>query len=228
MYLAGVPCHVVQRGNNRDACFFGHDDYRVYLDVLRDACLRYQVKVHAYVLMTNHVHLLLTPQTSEGISRVMQSIGRRYVQYVNKTYRRCGTLWESRHKASLVDAEQYLLACYRYIELNPVAAEMVAHPGAYRWSSYGRNAWGQGNDLVCSHEIYDALGASPAETQQRYRELFSSELSRKTAHEIRVAASFSMPLGNERFKKQIESVLGRPLGHVKRGRPAAKVTPKRK
>lgn len=119
MYLAGVPCHVVQRGNNRDACFFADDDYRFYLDVLRGACCRYDVDVHAYVLMTNHVHLLLTPRAVEGVSRVMQSLGRRYVQYVNRAHRRCGTLWESRHKASLVDAEPYLLACYRYVELNP-------------------------------------------------------------------------------------------------------------
>ena len=132
MYLAGVPCHVVQRGNNRAACFFTDDDYAFYREVLADASRRYRVHVHAYVLMTNHVHLLLSPQTVDGVSRVMQSVGRRYVQYVNKRYRRCGTLWESRHKASLVDAERYLLACYRYIELNPVTASMVPHPGDYR------------------------------------------------------------------------------------------------
>jgi len=140
MYLAGVPCHVVQRGNNRDACFFTDDDYQLYRETLRDACRSYRVDVHAYVLMTNHVHLLMTPQTIEGISRVMQSLGRRYVQYVNRSYQRVGTLWESRHKASLVDAKNYLLACYRYIELNPVAAGMVEHPGDYRWSSFTCNA----------------------------------------------------------------------------------------
>jgi putative transposase len=227
MYLPDIPCHVVQRGNNRGACFFADGDYRFYLDVFGDACLRYKVKAHAYVLMTNHVHLLLTPQTPEGISRVMQSIGRRYVQYVNQTYRRCGTLWEGRHKASLVDAEQYLLVCYRYIELNPVAANMVAQPDDYRWSSYGRNAWGQQDDLVSPHEIYAALGGSPPVTQRRYRELFSSRLSSKTVHEIRTAASFSMPLGNERFKQQIESALGRPVGQASRGRPAVKAKPQR-
>ena len=135
MYLPSVPCHVIQRGNNREASFFAHQDYLFYLNCLGEACNRYNVAVHAYVLMTNHVHLLMTPDDREGISRVMQSIGRRYVQYINKEYQRCGTLWESRHKASLVDAEQYLLTCYRYIELNPVVANMVKHPGVYAWSS---------------------------------------------------------------------------------------------
>lgn len=132
MYLADVPAHVIQRGNNREACFYAEQDYLFYLDCLQNACERYQVAVHAYVLMTNHVHLLMTPATQEGISRVMQSLGRRYVQYINYEYRRTGTLWESRHKASLVDAENYLLTCYRYIELNPVRANMVNHPGDYR------------------------------------------------------------------------------------------------
>lgn len=125
MYMAGMPCHVVQRGINRDATFYSDDDYLFYLTCLDDGMKRYRVAVHAFVLMTNHVHLLMTPNDNEGISRLMQSIGRRYVQYVNKTYRRTGTLWESRHKASLVQEEQYLLKCYRYIELNPVRAEIV-------------------------------------------------------------------------------------------------------
>lgn len=105
MYLPGMPCHVIQRGNNRDACFYAEQDYQFYLECLLDACRRYHVAVHAYVLMTNHVHLLMTPEDSEGISRVMQSVGRRYVQYINFEYQRSGTLWEGRHKASLVEAE---------------------------------------------------------------------------------------------------------------------------
>ena len=220
MYLADVPCHVIQRGNNRNACFFSDDDYLFYRDVLRDACQRYCVQAHAYILMTNHVHLLLTPQSPEGISRVMQSVGRRYVQFINKTHRRCGTLWESRHKASLVDAERYLLACYRYIELNPVAANMVGHPGECRWSSFQHNAWGRLDDLVRPHAVYNALDANPLLGQQRYRELFSCQLPQETVHNIRVASDFSMPLGNERFKKQIESALGQSIGQAKRGRPS--------
>jgi len=221
MYLAGVPCHVVQRGNNRGACFFTDDDYRLYLDVLVDACRRYQVDTHAYVLMTNHVHLLMTPRTVEGVSRVMQSLGRRYVQYVNRTYRRCGTLWESRHKASLVDAEQYLFACHRYIEWNPVAAGMVNHPGDYRWSSFACNAWGRRDGLVCPHALYLALAENESSRESRYRELFASQLSKEQLHEIRTALDFSMPLGNDRFREQIERALGRSVGQAKRGRPFA-------
>jgi putative transposase len=181
--------------------------------------------VHAYVLMTNHVHLLLTPQTVDGVSRVMQSLGRRYVQHVNKTYRRSGTLWESRHKASLVEAERYLLACCRYIELNPVAAGMVKHPGDYRWSSYLGNAWGERDDLVSPHALYLALGEDASTRQLRYRELFANHLSREMVHEIRTALIFSMPLGNDRFRQQIERALGRSIGQAKRGRPFAPPAP---
>ena len=225
MYLAGVPCHVVQRGNNRDACFFADDDYRFYREALGDACRRYRVDVHAYVLMTNHVHLLMTPQTSEGVSRVMQSLGRRYVQYVNRTYRRCGTLWESRHKASLVDAEEYLLVCYRYIELNPVAAGMVSHPGDYRWSSFACNAWGERDDLLSPHPLYLALAECPSSRQSCYRDLFASHLSVELVHEIRTALDFSMPLGNDRFRQQIEGALGRTIGQAGRGRPLTRSIP---
>lgn len=219
MYLAGVPCHVVQRGNNRNACFFADDDYRFYLLALDHACRRYQVDVHAYVLMTNHVHLLLTPHNVEGVSRVMQSLGRRYVQYVNKTYRRRGTLWEGRHKASLVDAERYLLACYRYIELNPVVAGMVDSPGKYRWSSFGRNAWGKRDACVRPHPLYRALGENGPSRRSSYRALFGGELASEVTNEIRTALDFSMPLGNDRFKQQIERVLGRSVGQARRGRP---------
>lgn len=222
MYLAGVPCHVMQRGNNREACFFTDDNYAFYLDVLADACRRYRVHVHAYVLMTNHVHLLLTPQTVDGVSRVMQSVGRRYVQYVNRTYRRSGTLWESRHKASLVDAERYLLVCHRYIELNPVAAGMVKHPGDYRWSSYAANALGKRDDLVSPHALYLALSEDALSRQLRYRELFASRLPKGLVQQIQMASQFSMPLGNDRFRQQIERALGRSIGQAKRGRPFAR------
>ena len=219
MYLPGVPCHIIQRGNNREACFFSEQDYHFYLECLGDACIRYGVVVHAYALMTNHVHALMTPKTKDGISRVMQSVGRRYVQYVNKAYQRCGTLWESRHKASLIDAEPYLLSCYRYIELNPVAAGMVQHPGEYPWSSYHRNAYGKANDLLVPHRLYKGLGRTQEEQLENYRYLFSTTLNKEEIHAIRTAVRFSMPLGDNRFKAQIEKTLGRRIGHSKRGRP---------
>ncbi len=204
MYMAGVPCHVIQRGNNRATCFFTTQDYRFYLECLGDAAERYRVAVHAYVLMTNHVHLLMTPSDAQGISRVMQSLGRRYVQYVNRVYRRCGTLWESRHKASVVDAERYLLACYRYIELNPVRANMVRHPREYPWSSFRCNAMGDGGAIISPHFLYQALGASDETRRVAYEALFESQLDPVTVQDIRVAASASTPLGDCRFTENVD------------------------
>jgi len=140
--LPDVPLHIVQRGNNRQPTFFSEDDYVFYLACLRESAERHSCDVHAYVLMTNHVHLLVTPYQPDGASRLMQSVGRRYVQYVNYTYRRTGTLWEGRFKASLVESESYLLTCYRYIELNPVRARMVEDPTEYRWSLTDRGRTG--------------------------------------------------------------------------------------
>jgi len=219
MYLPDIPCHIIQRGNNRNACFFSEPDYHFYLACLGDACERYHVSIHAYVLMTNHVHILMTPKNHEGISKVMQSVGRRYVQYINKNYKRCGTLWEGRHKASPVAAESYLLACYRYIELNPVAAAMVQHPDEYPWSSYCHNAHGKTNALLTPHALYEGLGKTAEQQQENYRNLFSISLEKEYIRAIRNAARFSMPLGDDRFKAQIEKALGRRLGYSKRGRP---------
>ena len=199
MYLPDIPCHIIQRGNNRNACFFSEPDYHFYLACLGDACERYRVSIHAYVLMTNHVHMLMTPKNHEGISKVIQSVGRRYVQYINKSYKRCGTLWEGRHKASLVAAESYLLACYRYIELNPVAAAMVLHPDEYPWSSYCHNANGKTNALLTPHTLYESLGKTAEQQQENYRNLFSISLEKEYIRAIRNAARFSMPLGDDRF-----------------------------
>ncbi len=139
--LPGVPQHVIQRGNNRQVTFFDNMDYRKYLDCLETAGDKYDCAIHAYVLMTNHVHLLMTPSEPDSISKVMQSVGRQYVQYINWSYKRTGTLWEGRYKASPIESERYLLTCYRYIELNPVRAGMVASPADYAWSSYRHNAF---------------------------------------------------------------------------------------
>ena len=130
--LIGIPQHVIQRGNNREPCFYAEEDYRRYLDDLQECASKFDSRIHAYVLMTNHVHLLVTPMTEHGISQMMQALGRRYVYYVNKTYKRTGTLWEGRYKSSLIDSDRYLLTCMRYIELNPIRACMVIHPGEYK------------------------------------------------------------------------------------------------
>lgn len=219
MFLPDVPCHIISRGNNRDACFYSDDDYLFYLECLSHACNKHRVSVHAYVLMTNHVHLLLTPTSESGIPNVMQSIGRRYVQYINKTYQRSGTLWEGRYKASLVDAEDYLLACYRYIELNPVRASIVIHPGDYRWSSYGVNAGIRSRKALVAHEVYQRLGLDEKSRYYAYRELFSIGMDKTLLHDIQRASTFSMPLGNSRFQEQIEKALSRKIGYARRGRP---------
>ncbi len=219
MYLPGIPAHIVQRGNNREPCFFSQDDYVYYLQCLKHALGRYHVKCHAYVLMTNHVHLLMTPSDESGISRVMSLIGKNYVMYINKTYRRSGTLWEGRHKSSLIDADNYLLRCYRYIEMNPVRAGMVTKPDDYQWSSYIYHAWGKQNELIEDHTLYHALGEAANKSQYAYRELFRFDLTDEDIHQISHAFHYNYLLGNDRFKESIEKTLQRQLGYDRRGRP---------
>ena len=152
--LPDHPLHIVQRGINREPCFFAEEDYRCYLHWLEEAACDCHCAIHAYVLMTNHVHLLLTPTTPGAPARPMQSLGRRYVQYANRQYRRTGSLWEGRYKSSVVQAEAYLLACMRYIELNPVRAAMVIDPGGYRWTSYRANGLAQLDIRLTPHPLY--------------------------------------------------------------------------
>ena len=158
LYLPGCAQHVIQRGNNREACFYNETDYKAYLSFLKDAAVKYQVAIHAFVLMTNHVHLLVTPENEHSVSRMMQAQGRKYVQYFNYTYGRSGTLWEGRYKSTVVDADNYLLTVYRYIELNPVRAEMVNHAADYPWPSYRGNAMGKPIQLLTPHVLYHQLG----------------------------------------------------------------------
>jgi putative transposase len=174
--LADLPQHLVQRGVNREPCFFAEEDYHCCLHWLVEAAADWRCAIHAYVLMTNHVHLLITPQTADGPAKLMQSVGRRYVQYVNRFYRRSDTLWEGRFKSSAIQTEQYLLLCQRYIELNPVRAGMVSDPAQYRWSSYRHNGLGQGDQWLTRHPLYQALGLDDVSRQSAYRALFRSEL----------------------------------------------------
>lgn len=179
LYLPGCAHHLIQRGNNRAACFYRDDDYKAYLAFLKEAAEKYEVALHAFVLMTNHVHMLATPSSDTGIARMMQGLGRKYVQYVNHTYGRTGTLWEGRYKSTLVDTEAYLLTVYRYIELNPVRAAMVAHASDYPWSRYQHNAGGKSIALVTPHEEYLRLGKTPTERQAQYRLLFRGRMSER-------------------------------------------------
>jgi putative transposase len=220
--LPGYPYHIVQRGNNREACFIEPENYRLYLELWQQLSERYQVRVHAYCLMTNHIHILATPDNPDSISLTMKTVGSRYAQYINKKYRRTGTLWEGRHRSSLVQSERYLLTCQRYIELNPVRAGMVERPEEYRWSSYGVNAWGDESWLLPNDE-YLALGADSQSRMHAYRELFRHEVSEQDLHLLRKAAHYCQPTGDDRFRDQIESKYGIRLGQMGRGRPRLEV-----
>lgn len=215
LYMPGCAQHVIQRGNNREACFYNEADYKAYLAFLKDAATKYHVAIHAFVLMTNHVHLLVTPSDRQGISRMMQAQGRKYVQYINFTCGRTGTLWEGRYKSTLVDAENYLLTVYRYIELNPVRANMVQHPSEYPWSSYRSNALGKPIQLLTPHSMYRQLGKLDTERQRAYRALFRGKVPERDLKAIREATNKAWALGDDLFKARIEAQTGRrsvPLG----------------
>ena len=220
--LPNVPMHLIQRGNNRQACFFSEEDYRFYLEWLQEYAVKAGVRIHAYVLMTNHVHLLLTPAGNGSPARLMQSLGRRYVQYINRFYRRTGSLWEGRYKSSLVQVETYLLACYRYIELNPVRAGMVNDPGQYRWSSYRANGLGQPDARLTPHLLYLAQGRGADERVQAYRALFRPHLDAEAAVDIRQALQLGMPVGQDRFAELVCARAGVRFNSGKRGRPEGK------
>lgn len=207
--IPGQALHLIQRGNNRQATFFTDDDYRFYLECLHDASARHACAIHAYALMTNHVHLLLTPLAVHAASRFMQTVGRRYVRYVNHLYRRSGTLWEGRFKSTLIDSERYLLTCSRYIELNPVRAGMVDVPGDYRWSSYHCNALGQVDVQIEPHPLYEGLGSHTEQRAEAYRDLFSQHVNDDDLARIRAATEDDTVLGNDRFRADIEEALKR-------------------
>lgn len=217
--LPNVPIHIIQRGNNRQACFFADEDYRRYLDWLAEYATKTGCRIHAYVLMTNHVHLLLSAGQADAGGALMKLLGQRYVQYVNRVYRRSGTLWEGRFRSCPVQEERYLLGCQRYIELNPVRANMVSHPAEYRWSSYRANAQGEHDVLVRPHPLYDALASDAGNRLVAYRELFRYELELGLVDEIRRATNGNFALGSERFATEVASMIGRRAVPGVSGRP---------
>jgi putative transposase len=204
----GVPQHVTQRGTNRSILFVADSDYRFFRDCLRTACVKHGCYVHAYALMTNHVHLLVTPTTALGIARMMQSVCRRYVRRFNEKYERTGTLCQGRYKATLVATEQYFFACHRYIELNPVRAGLVADPRHYAWSSHRANALGANDPLVTPHERYVALGGDVRGRRAAYRALFRAELPDSLIADIRHATQAGWPLGSKRSPEEITTLAG--------------------
>jgi putative transposase len=216
--VPSYPQHITQRGNNRQPCFLAPDDYRFYLTCLGEALGKYGAQLHAYVLMTNHVHLLMTPSDATGAGRVMQSVGRRYVQRFNHHYGRSGTLWEGRYHSSLVQNQHYLLSCYGYIELNPVRAGMVEKPEAYLWSSYGGNALGSPDPLLTPHGEYLGLGRSDPERRAAYRQMTGTFVPTEMLETIRDSINGNRVFGSDAFQAEMETLLARPVRR-RRNRP---------
>ena len=221
-YLPGYPYHIVQRGNNREVTFIQPDDYAFYLGLWEACSKRYGIAIHAYCLMTNHIHFIATPDSSTALSKAMQVVGSRYAYHINRTYGRSGTLWEGRHRSSLIDSGAYLLRCYRYVELNPVRAGLVRRPEEYKWSSYGSNAWGD-DSWITHHDEYINLGRTRESRCLAYRSLFLSELDKDDLILIRKSAHYCQPIGSDRFCRQIEEKYGLTPGYKRRGRPGKKV-----
>ncbi len=220
--VPGTPLHIIQRGNNRQACFFADKDYLFYLDWLKQYAKSSKCVVHAYVLMTNHAHLLLTPKKADSAGYLMKRLGQRYVQYVNRTYQRSGTLWEGRFRSCIVQQETYLFTCQQYIEMNPARARVVEHPGEYRWSSYRSNAGGEKSALIKPHSLYKKLGKTKKERLKAYQELFGHELDTVEMDNIRKTTNGGFALGDNGFHVEMSARLGRPVTPGKAGRPRKK------
>jgi putative transposase len=220
LILPGVAVHIIQRGNNRGACFSEDSDYLTYLGYLRHLLRKYECRLHAYCLMTNHVHLLLTPPTADACGELMRDLGRCYVRYFNRRYGRTGTLWEGRFRSCIAESAHYVLACYRYIELNPVRARMTGHPIGYLWSSYAINAGMRSDALISHHSEYLALGSGDVVRHTAYRGLLDSPLDERLQQLIRDATNGGYPLASDAFK----SVMKAPQGaRMRRGRPGPRV-----
>jgi putative transposase len=214
-----LPLHIIQRGNNRTPCFAGEADYLVYLSLLQQYAGETACQIHAYVLMTNHVHLLLSSGGATGPSVLMRRLGQHYVQYFNRRHQRSGTLWEGRFRSCIVDHDRYFLTCQRYIELNPVRAGMTRDPGSYPWSSYRANAMGEASPLITPHLVYMGLGTHDTERRASYRHLFTEVISDELITQIRHASNSNSPLGSASFAERIHATLGHAPSTGRRGRP---------
>jgi len=220
--IPGLPQHIIQRGNNRQVIFAADADYQFFRDAVVEAAGRFGLAIHAYVWMTNHIHLLATPAYEDSVSKTFQSAGRKYVQYFNLTYKRSGTLWEGRYRATVVDSEQYLLSVMRYIEMNPVRAGMVAHPRDYLWSSHRRYAYGDTSlnlSWLIAHDEYQRLARTDEARQVGYRALFKANIDADTLSAIRDCTHGGWALGGEKFRREIEAVSDRRATRGQKGRP---------
>ena len=218
--LPGVPVHVVHRGNNHQACFHSEGDRAFYLFHLRRLLLETRCSLHAYCLMTNHVHLLLTSDEITGCAHLMKRVAQLHTQYINRTYARSGSLWEGRFRSCLVQSEEYLLACYRYVEANPVRAQLCANPREHEWSSYRTNAEGAPDAAITPHDEYRRLGLTAASRHDAYAELFRTDPRYWRTEEIRKATNGNFALGGDSFKRRIAKLLGRRVDIGQPGRPS--------
>jgi len=217
--VANVPVHICQRGNDKGRCFFEPSDRELYLGLLAELAPQHQCAIHAYVLMTNHVHLLLTPGATDAASCLMKDLGQRYSQFINRTRGRTGTLWDGRFHSNIVDSGEYLLTCHRYVELNPVRAKMVGSPEEYPWSSYHANALGQPSIFLVTHPVIEAFGETLEQRTHAYRSLFQQEIPEEDLRRIRAALSAGTAFGSKDFEERMKAVLGRPVTVGKPGRP---------
>jgi putative transposase len=223
-FVADQPLHVIQRGNNKSRIFFTRDDATFFLGWLGDAAERYGLSIHAYVLMPNHIHLLASPATADSLPRTMQSVGRRYVRYLNRRMERSGTLWEGRYRATVVDTDAYFMRVSRYIELNPVRAALSPDPGAYRWSSHRANALGAADPVLTPHALYLSLGNDASERAASYRALFTEGLSPDMLAAIRESTNRGWALGDEAFQERM-SAGGRRAKPLAKGRTRMNALP---
>ena len=217
--LPGYPHHIIQRGNNRQAIFATAADYRFLLDLLNTHSRQFQVAVHAYVLMSNHFHLLLTPQDAQGLPRMMQAVGRSYVQYFNRKQQRSGTLWEGRYRSTVLQTERYLLQCMAYIDLNPVRAGMVAQPSDFRWSSYAHHTGQRVEPWLTPHPLFWALGNTPFSRERAYANWVQSGVSSVQQVALTDATLRGWALGEAEFVANLQKQTPRRVSKTTAGRP---------
>ena len=219
--LPGYPHHIIQRGNNRQAIFASAADYQTLLDLLLDNATKYGVAVHAYVLMNNHFHLLVTPQNARGVPLMMQALGRRYVRYFNDAQQRSGTLWEGRYKSTLIQAERYLLACMAYIDLNPVRSALVAQARDYPWSSYGHYSGQRIDKLISPHRLFWELGNTPFAREAAYAEWVRQGVSPAQQAALTDSALSGWALGEPEFVAELQRLTPRRVTKSQAGRPVS-------
>jgi putative transposase len=223
--LPGYPHHVIQRGNNRQNIFGGTEDYTLFLDLLAQNAAGYGVAIHAYVLMSNHVHLLLTPSTADALPKMMQAVGRRYVRHFNDSHGRTGTLWEGRYKSALIQTDRYLLACMVYMDLNPVRAGLVAQPGDYPWSSHTHYTGQRSDRLITPHPLFWALGNTPFAREAAYKDLVQAGISAAQQQALTQATLHGWALGETDFVTDLQKKTVRRVSKISPGRPR-KITEK--